>query len=161
MKLNKRWTTVLIGTGLLIAALVAGIALTGWPTSAAAAGSAQTADACADDDLADDTEVKAADSADPDDVECPGGGDNDAADVQEGNDIEDNDAEEPKAAAPADTNITADHARAIVEAAYPGTTVKEVEFEEGYFEAKLSNGTEVRVDATTGSLLSVLTDDGG
>lgn len=162
MKLNKRSTVVLILTGLLIGALVAAFTLTGLPASAAPATSARSTDACADDDVAGEAESEAGDTGEVEDADCPADQDNDAPEVEDESASEDSDAEGSEGAAPADTGITAEEARAIVAAAYPGTSVKEIEFEQdGTFEAELSNGAEVRVDATTGSLLRLVTEDGG
>ena len=62
------------------------------------------------------------------------------------------------AAAPAGVAITADKARAIAEAAYPGAKAREVEFErEGgvqSWEVELDNGLEVNVSPDTGEILS-------
>lgn len=72
-------------------------------------------------------------------------------------------ADEADEAAPANTGITADEARAIVGAAYPDATILEVEFDRAgdvtLFEAELDNGMDVRVDATTGDILDTETRD--
>lgn len=76
MKLNKRWMTVLIVSGLLISALVAAFALTGSRTPvAAAAGSAQTSETCVDDDAIEDTgkhESQSGEAGETEDADCPG-----------------------------------------------------------------------------------------
>ena len=162
MKLDRRSTIVLILTGLLIGALVTAFALTGLPASAAPAASARSTDACAGDYVAGEAESEAGDAGEAEGADCPGDHDNDALEVEDGSASEDSDATGSEGAAPADTGITAEEARAIVAAAYPGTSVKEIELEQdGTFEAELSNGAEVRVDAITGSLLSLETEDGG
>jgi len=53
--------------------------------------------------------------------------------------------------------LTPDEARAVVEAAYPGATVIEVEKDDGglaAYEVELDTGLEVRVDINTGAILS-------
>ena len=73
MKLNKRWMTVLIVSGLLISALVATFALTGSRTPvAAAAGSARTTETCVDDDAAGEVESQAGEASETEDADCPG-----------------------------------------------------------------------------------------
>ena len=78
MKLNKRWMSVLIVSGLLIGSLVAAFALTGSRTAVAAAASAQTTESCVDDDdVSGESESEADDGAEAKDADCP-------ADVEEG-----------------------------------------------------------------------------
>lgn len=161
MKLNRRSKIALMFAGLLIGALAA-YALTGLPASAAAGASVPTSDACADDDVAGQAEREAGDLGEAEDADCLADPDNDTTGVEGESAGEDSEAERSEGAAPVDTGITAEEARAIAAAAYPGTTVEEIELEQdGIFDAELSNGTEVRVDATTGSLLSLVTEDGG
>ena len=86
----------------------------------------------------------------------------------EGNEQDENENEEggnddDNATPPANTPITAEQAKAIAEAAYPGTTTREVEYEheggiEG-FEVELDNGLEVMVDPMTGEIIGSGTDD--
>jgi hypothetical protein len=76
MKLNKRWMTVLIVSGLLISALVAAFAFTGSRTPvAAAASSAQTSETCVDDDAIEapgEQESQAGEAGEAEDADCPG-----------------------------------------------------------------------------------------
>ncbi len=73
MKLNKRWMIVLVVSGLLISALVAAFAFTGSRTPvAAAAGSAQAAEPCVDDDAAGEIENEAGEAGEAEDKDCPG-----------------------------------------------------------------------------------------
>jgi uncharacterized membrane protein YkoI len=74
---------------------------------------------------------------------------------------ETNEANESDETAPPITGITADQARTIVEAAYPGASARKVEFEREWgkeiWEVELDNGSEVMVDATTGEILGTET----
>lgn len=63
---------------------------------------------------------------------------------------------------PADA-ITPDAAKAIAQAAFPGKTVTKVETEQEHgvlvYEVKFSDGTEVKVDALTGAIVSTEVED--
>lgn len=80
--------------------------------------------------------------------------DDDDGDEQEDDEAEDRDE---AAVAPDQTGITADEARAAVEAAYPDSTIVEIELEQEngqvIYEVELDNGLEVIVDAGNGDIL--------
>jgi uncharacterized membrane protein YkoI len=67
--------------------------------------------------------------------------------------------------APATVSITADQARSIAEAANPGATALEVDFDHddgfGLFKVELNNGRDVTIDASTGAILGMEGDGSG
>lgn len=77
-------------------------------------------------------------------------------DAAAGEDDASGDDETGQASPPA-AGLTADEAKAIAEAAHPGSAAREVEFErEGgqeFWEVELDNGAEVKVDPATGEIL--------
>lgn len=103
----------------------------------------------------DGTDDGADDGEDGDDVNDD---DNDDVDDNDGDDSSD-DGDTP----PAGTPVTVEQARAIAEAANPGTTAVEVNFEQEdgtqRYEVELNNGLEVMVDATSGEIISSVMDD--
>jgi uncharacterized membrane protein YkoI len=87
--------------------------------------------------------------------ECDQQGEN-AADANEA--TEANGQDQSDEIAPASTGITADEAQAIAEGANPGSTTLAVEFDrEGgqeIWEVELNNNLDVKVDASSGAILS-------
>ncbi|MFQ5420884.1 MAG: PepSY domain-containing protein [Anaerolineae bacterium] len=153
MKLKNLTIGVLVLIGLLVGSLSAGALPAGRPGHAAAAPSAQSTDACAQDDDGQET----ADTEDKDDVredvEC---GTQDESEVDEANEA--NEVDEADETAPAGLSLTADEAQAIVEAANPGATTLAVEYDRengrDLFEVELDNGQDVQVDADTGEIVA-------
>lgn len=116
-------------------------------------------------DCASDTEEneagETAETEDADAGECENesedeSGNGDANEAQESNGQDQSDE-----TAPSTTGITADEARAIAEAAYPGTSTLNVEFDREWgkeiWEVELDNGLDVQVDANTGEILGTET----
>lgn len=81
----------------------------------------------------------------------------DVDNVDDANDDEAGEVEE--AVSPDQAGITADEAKAAAEAAYPGTTAREVELEKERgvvaYEVELDNGLEVLIDPANGDILGV------
>lgn len=75
---------------------------------------------------------------------------------QNGNDVETNDDTSSKVTLP--VSVTEDQARQRALAANPGTTVTESTLEQhgaiAAYEVSLSNGSELKIDATTGAVMS-------
>ena len=155
--------------------MVGALGLFSYRTFAQSSQSATTQDCGADVDDAN----EAQDVEDTDDIqlECGSQDENvdEAGDVDEADDVDEagdvdeadtgdvNDANEggetqgADEAAPARTPVTADGAQAIVEAANPGTTTLNVEFDRengtDIWEVELDNGMDVKVDAGSGVIL--------
>lgn len=165
MKLNKRFASILLLVGLLVGGLVAGITLAGKP----AAASAQSTDACAQDD--DSQEVAETEDLDnvQEEVECGGQDGNEADEASEADEANEADEaasgeqDEQDAVIPADwTGLTLDEAKAIAESANSGAAVLDAEFEQeggsATYEVELDNGVDVTIDALTGDIIRTETE---
>lgn len=174
MKPNKTLSVAILLFGLLVGGLGSGILISQRPTEANAAPAGQPAVTCTDDD---DVQHEAEGEADDDteDAACAENEAENAADTDNVQDEQENqadadaDANETEEAGEVDeaaeasalqgqATITADEAQAAVEAANPGakTLAVELDNENGtvVYEVELDSGTDVKVDAATGAILS-------
>lgn len=148
MKLNKRLVGIVVLVGLLVGSLAIGAALAGKPGIAVAAPPAQTND-----------ENEANEAGEKDETNET----NEANEVNEAAETETGEQNEQDGAVPKDwTGLTLDEAKAVAEAANPGTAVKDAEFEQesgtAVFEVELDNGVELVIDAMTGDIITSVTD---
>lgn len=151
MKLNKRLVGIVVLVGLLVGSLAIGAALAGKPGIAVAAPPAQTND-----------ENEANEAGEKDETN-EGSEANEANEANEAAETETGEQNEQDGAVPKDwTGLTLDEAKAVAEAANPGTAVKDAEFEQEsgtvVFEVELDNGVELVIDAVTGDIITSATD---
>lgn len=151
MKLNKRLVGIVVLVGLLVGSLAIGAALAGKPGIAVAAPPAQTND-----------ENEANEAGEKDETN-EGSEANEANEANEAAETETGEQNEQDGAVPKDwTGLTLDEAKAVAEAANPGTAVKDAEFEQesgtAVFEIELDNGVELVIDAVTGDIITSATD---
>jgi len=171
MKVKKVAIGILVMIGLLVGSLGAGAILAGKTGHVSAAPSAQSTDACAQNNDGQETVGTAADKDNvQQEVQCGAQDGSEAADTNEAGKsnetaetAETGETAETAEMAPAGLAITADQAQAIVETANPGAATLAVEYDRengsDLYSVKLDNGQNVTVDAATGAIVATEADD--
>ena len=150
MKIN-RW----IALALIALLLISAMGFVSYRVFASVNGARAFQD-CSTADTQENEANEASETEDADTKECDQAGEAEEGDGNEATEVGGQDASDE--VAPASTGITAQQAQAIVEAANPGAATLNVEFDresgKEIWEVELDNGLDVKVDATTGEILS-------